>query len=486
MLFNSWGYLVFLVVAVPLYWSLRPSWRPWVLGSLSLVFYGMWRWDFCFLLIASAMVDYYCAARIHELDDSRSRRRWLLLSLTINLGFLFFFKYTYFVADNVSDIASLFGYATESPRDLGFTIILPLGISFYTFQTISYTIDVYRRIIEPTKQFPVFFTYVTFWPQLIAGPVLRAAEVIPQLTSSVKFRWDYVVSGSLTALAGLFKKVVLADSIAPLVDACFATDPSSMAALDVWVATILFGFQIYFDFSGYSDIAIGSAKMLGIEFPKNFDWPYVATSPRDFWRRWHISLSSWIRDYLYLPLTGQRFQERSLGGIEVASTVGSDQRTLALFATWFIMGLWHGAGWTFAIWGIYHAALVWAYRVSGRWRQLSVSFPWTSRFLMFMLAMLGWIPFRAQSVGQILGMFGKVVDPLAYGLSLRVVAGRAYLVALLLTLGVFGSYWLSSRVDWERMPEAVRVPVLAGAIGIMTMAIIALQRPVSQFIYFQF
>ena len=486
MLFNSWGYLVFLALAVPVFWNLPLRFRPWVLSAFSLFFYAMWRWDFCLLLIFSAAVDYYCAGRIFASGEDRARRGWLLLSLSINLGLLFFFKYTYFVSDNVSSFASVFGYATNGVRDWGLRIILPLGISFYTFQTISYTIDVYRRVITPTRSFPVFFTYVTFWPQLIAGPILRASEVIPQLVSPSRFRREYLVSGLLIILAGLFKKVVLADSIAVSVDFAFGHNPSEMGALDVWVATILFGFQIYFDFSGYSDIAIGSAKLLGIDFPKNFDWPYLATSPRDFWRRWHISLSSWIRDYLYLPLTGQPFQSKSQGGIAVATAGGASNRTIALFGTWFVMGLWHGAAWTFALWGLYHAGLVYAYRSIGAWQRFAESSPWFARLPMFMLAMAGWIPFRAQSLDESLTMFGKLLNPFEYGLSLRVVAGRAYLMVLLLTVALFGLFWIREKIDWDAIPLSARLPILAGAVMVMTAAIITLQRPVSQFIYFQF
>jgi D-alanyl-lipoteichoic acid acyltransferase DltB (MBOAT superfamily) len=226
--------------------------------------------------------------------------------------------------------------------------------------------------------------------------------------------------------------------------------------------------------------------MIGINFPKNFDWPYLATSPRDFWQRWHISLSSWIRDYLYLPLTGQPFQSRSEGGIAVASKSDATSRTLALFATWFIMGLWHGAAWTFALWGLYHAAWVYAYRSMGVWRRFAESSPWPARGLMFLVAMAGWIPFRAQSLDQTLTMYGKLLNPFAYGLSLRVIAGRSYLVAFLLTFGLFLLFWIRERIQWQDLPSAIRIPVLVGVVSLMTVAILTLQRPISQFIYFQF
>jgi D-alanyl-lipoteichoic acid acyltransferase DltB (MBOAT superfamily) len=485
MLFNSWGYIAFLFIAIPLVWLIPQRWQPWLIASFGLGLYAMWRWEFVFLLLFTTGVDFFCARAVSRTTDRRVRRIWLLSTLIVNLGLLAYFKYTYFIVDNVGAAASLFGFPAFSHDSLGLAIILPLGISFYTFHSISYTIDVYRGTTLPTNRYSVFLTYVTFWPQLVAGPILRATEVIPQLLARRQFRIGLLSEGGLLIITGLFKKVVLADSVGPMVDAAFKLNPSDMGALDVWVACILFGYQIYFDFSGYSDIAIGSAKLIGIDFPKNFDWPYLATSPRDFWHRWHISLSSWIRDYLYLPLVGKRFMTNSSGGIEAVEGE-TLQRTLALFLTWFIMGLWHGAAWNFALWGIYHASLVSIYRFVPRLQAFSSQHPWAGRSLMFPLAMAGWIPFRSQSLEQTFTMFGKLIDPSQYGLALRVAPGRGYITAVLLTFGMGVLFVAREKVSWDGLPNPVRAFATAGAVAIMAATWICLQQPVSMFIYFQF
>ncbi|MBL4735704.1 MAG: MBOAT family protein, partial [Flavobacteriales bacterium] len=360
MLFNSWGYILFILIATMLHWALPHKFRLFIIAAFSLLFYSMWRWEFSLLMVFSACVDYVAADQIYKSGKTPERKMWLLISLITNLGLLFVFKYTYFIYDGIQIFGSM---SDQNLPDLGIRIILPLGISFYTFQTISYTIDTYRKVIKPEKNFLAFLTYVTFWPQLIAGPILRAKEVIPQLLAERKANMRDIIPGVERIIAGLFKKVVLADTIAVMVDSAFDLDPNLFSAYDVWAAAILFGFQIYFDFSGYSDIAIGSARILGIRFPENFNFPYLSLSPKDFWKRWHISLSSWVRDYLYLPLIGQPVRTESTGGLAVAAEQdGNNKRTFALFLAWFIMGLWHGAAWTFGIWGLYHALLLFVYR----------------------------------------------------------------------------------------------------------------------------
>ncbi len=313
MLFNSLTYLVFMLLALPLV-ALGPRWlRRGVFLVGSLTFYAFWRVDFTVLVVFSAVVDFLAAQRIHGSTNERVRRGFLILSLSINLGLLVVFKYTYFIVGSTQGLAELLGlpFTLQLPN-----IILPLGISFYTFQTISYSIDVYRRIQIPVHDFPLFLTYVMFWPQLVAGPVLRAHEVLPQLEDHRRANAAEVVHGLEEILRGLFKKVVLADTISSVVDYGFAIPVERMGAIDSWTLSFAFGLQIYFDFSGYSQIAIGSARCLGFRFPQNFNWPYLAVSPRDFWKRWHISLSAWIRDYLYLPLQGAKFRGASTGGIE--------------------------------------------------------------------------------------------------------------------------------------------------------------------------
>ena len=316
----------------------------------SIVFYGFWRFDFVALMLVSSTTDYFVSLAMARLENQTRRGALLAISLTINLTLLFVFKYLLFAVDNAWMMLQWFG-VDSPPPDLN--IILPLGISFYTFQTISYSVDVYRRFIQPEKDYILYSVYVMYFPQLVAGPILRASEVIPQLRARPEFQLSNLIEGIQRILFGLFLKVVLSDNIAGIVDDGFAIDASLHSALDVWTLAFLFGFQIYFDFSSYSHIAIGAAKMMGVSFPENFNFPYLATSPRDFWRRWHISLSSWIRDYLYLPLAGARVRDKSVGGLATAAE-GNEQRlnvSRALFFTWAIMGFWHGAAWKFLFWG---------------------------------------------------------------------------------------------------------------------------------------
>ncbi len=486
MLFNSWGYILFLLVFVPLHWLLPHRLRTGLLGATSVLFYSMWRWEFSLLVIFSACIDYLASRRIHRSDDARSRKRWLLLSLAVNLGLLVAFKYTYFIWDNIRLFGAEAGGDWPALQDLGVRIILPLGISFYTFQTISYTIDVYRRVIVPVPSFVSFLTYVTFWPQLIAGPVLRAGEVLPQLEAERRLRWGDVTTGLALIVTGMFQKVVLADSIAPMVDEIFAMPAVALTALDTWVATFLFGFQIYFDFAGYSAMAIGSAMLVGLHFPDNFDWPYMARSPRGFWQGWHISLSSWIRDYLYLPLTGQAFRTESTGGIGVATERKGGHQLRALFLTWFIMGLWHGAAWNFALWGLYHATLIALFRVLTPLKKLPDAAPMISWLLLLLTSMAGWIPFRAQGLGDSLTLFGKLLTPSAYTLGGRQADMYTYFWTAVITLGMALTWWFIKRPARRPWPSRFANPVQGLALAVMVCAILICLRTAKQFIYFQF
>jgi alginate O-acetyltransferase complex protein AlgI len=485
MIFNSVTYLLFLAIVVPLYWALPRTPRLWLVFLASVAFYGFWRVEFLSIMLISATVDYFAAQKIYATEVPWRRRAWLALSLGVNLGFLLYFKYLIFFADNVRSLSQVLGLGIEIPA---LDIILPLGISFYTFETISYTVDVYRRIIVPERSFVVYGCFITYFPHLIAGPILRAREVIPQLTTRAPFDVAAFGSGLRRLVAGLFLKVVVADNIAPLVDAGFAEPVAGMSALDVWTLAALFGFQIYFDFSAYSHIAIGCARMMGIQFPENFDFPYVATSPRDFWRRWHISLSNWIRDYLYLPLAGAGMDVRPGGGLSVATeAVASLRRTRALFLTWAIMGFWHGASWTFVVWGLYHAACIYVYRlVAPRTERFSPRVQAIGGFALTLpVTMLGWVPFRAASLTDAFGMWAKVLDPRQYlALGLR---ENTYLVAALMLIGFLALHAFETRVRPRLAERPIAWPVLETAgLTVMVALVFVFLRPISQFIYFQF
>jgi len=500
MIFNSFTYVFFLAGVTLLYWLLPRRPRHLFLFAASITFYGFWRFDYVLIMLASAFTDFFAAINIHAAKAPAKRRLWLALSLAVNFGLLFYFKYATFIVGNVNGLAHLLGR-----EDLlkTWSVVLPVGISFYTFQTVSYTVDVYRGRIEPIREPLLYGLFVTYFVHLVAGPILRAVEVIPQLDRRKPFDPEFLASGLWLILNGLFLKCVLADNIGGYVDEGFGANTATLSATDVWVLAVLFGFQIYFDFAAYSQIAIGSARLMGVIFPPNFYFPYVATSPRDFWRRWHISLSSWIRDYLYLPLCGVRPHDESRGGlVPVGDQVGAARRNIALIATWFIMGLWHGAGWTFALWGLWHALLILVQRVIAslgllrRHTRLRGALGWAATFPAIML---GWVFFRAQSLEQAWAMIEKVMQPASYVRLDRLQSGYiwsalpigidpvGYLLAALLPVATLLAY-VVYRDLWPRLAQrpALVLPVaLAYGTAVAGLVFIYLQ-PIRQFIYFQF
>ena len=397
---------------------------------------------------------------------------------------LLYFKYLLFFTNSFVELFNMLGFKLDYPT---LYIILPLGISFYTFQTISYTVDVYRRLAEPEKDILVYSTYVILFPQLVAGPVLRAGEVIHQLKVKQVFNWIQFEYGLKRILYGLFLKVVLADNISVLVDDCFRADPGNLSALDVVTMSFLFGYQIYFDFAGYSHIAIGSSHLLGYHFPENFNFPYLAASLRDFWRRWHISLSSWIRDYLYLPLLGLKVGSSSQGGIGQAIEKPTRSRAnLVLFITWAIMGLWHGANWTFVIWGLYHATFIFIERLLKPGME---KFSWPGKdflgwLLTLFLSMMSWIPFRAESVDDVMVLYSNLFDfgnmiELNFRENTYIIAA---LILLVMTLAGIYNYRIKQIVNSGRFKFAADIAVYVAAIYFIFIFL----RPVNQFIYFQF
>ena len=481
MVFNSITYLVLLFSVVFLFWNFTYQLRFYLIFISSLVFYGFWRIEFIILLLFSTTADWWIAIQI-EKNSKTIKKKFLLLSLFINLGLLFYFKYLIFFSKNAIGFLNLFGVEIDP---IIFKIILPLGISFYTFQTLSYTIDVYRKIIKPEKNYIVYACYVTFFPQLVAGPILRAREIILQFKKKNIFKWDYIIVGLRRVLYGLFLKVVIADNIAPLVDTGFELPLNTLFAFDVWTLAFLFGFQIYFDFSGYSFIAIGSARMMGIVFPNNFNFPYIANTPKNFWQRWHISLSSWIRDYLYLPLNKRKVENRSEGGFKKSLKSSGSNRSL--FIAWGIMGLWHGANWTFLLWGVYHAILISIYRlIEPTTRNFS---HWFKSFLgisiTLPLLMLSWIPFRAATLSDSLQMWAKIINPFAYTwLGMR---ENVYLITFIILVGFFIVYLFKEKI----LPKLYSIKLIIIPLDIILMTIIFSSvviffRSTNQFIYFQF
>lgn len=481
MLFNSLTYLCLLLFVVISFWNLSGRSRFFLIFISSLTFYGFWKIEFIILLLFSTISDWLISHQIVKYEN-KIKKKFLLLSLIINLSLLFYFKYLIFFSENTVGFLNLMGLKIDP---IVLKIILPLGISFYTFQTISYTVDVYRKVIKPEKDFIVYACYVTFFPQLVAGPILRAREVISQFKKKNDFNWNYITNGFRRVLYGLFLKVVLADNIAPLVNTGFNLSLETLSAIDVWTLAFLFGLQIYFDFSGYSHIALGSAKMIGISFPENFNFPYLANSPKDFWQRWHISLSSWVRDYIYLPLLGVKYQNSSKGGLANATLNKNEQKPL--FITWGLMGLWHGANWTFILWGLYHSLIIFIFRkilIINQNLKIKVNF-YFGWLLTLPLMMLSWIPFRAESINDTITMWGKVLNPLKYNaLNLN---ENIYLITLVLMLGVIMTSYIKNKIQNSKLLNVIFINIGDTAlIALIFYLTFIFLRPINQFIYFQF
>jgi D-alanyl-lipoteichoic acid acyltransferase DltB (MBOAT superfamily) len=370
---------------------LNHRWRNRLLLVASYVFYGYWDWRFLSLMLFSTGFDYFCARRIDIMTRPAARKAFLIFSVTANLAILGFFKYFNFFQDGAVRFGNLIGW-NISPVTLN--IILPLGISFYTFQTMSYVIDVYRRDLKPARTLGEFALFVSFFPQLVAGPIERAGDLLPQVERPRNITWERISSGTYYILWGLFLKVVVADNLAAVVDPVFSSRGPYNGA-DVLVALYAFAFQIFCDFGGYSSMAKGLGRYLGFELMDNFRQPYFATNPKEFWQHWHISLSTWLRDYLYIPLGGNRGGE------------WKTYRNLAL--TMLLGGLWHGAAWTFVAWGAFHGALLIAHKFISERTALRLPGPrFLKAILFFHVTCLGWLLFRAVSLNQVGSMLHAI------------------------------------------------------------------------------
>jgi alginate O-acetyltransferase complex protein AlgI len=393
MLFNSIDFFIFLPLVFCIYWSIRNLRAQNLFVVLaSYFFYGWWDWRFLLLIFLSTAVDYSVGLRLLSTQSPRKRKSLLRLSILVNLGALGVFKYYNFFADNFVAAFSFFGYEI-SPSSLN--IILPVGISFYTFQTLSYTIDIYRKQLHPTRDFIAFSAFVSFFPQLVAGPIERAAHLLPQFYSRRNFDCVSASDGMRQILWGLFKKVVIADSCALLVNDIFSRS-GELAGSTLLLGAVLFAFQIYGDFSGYSDIAIGTARLFGFDLMRNFAFPYFSRDIAEFWRRWHISLSTWFRDYLYVPLGGSK-----------GSTSMRIRNTFVIF---IVSGFWHGANWTFIIWGLLNALFFLPLLLASKnrthlgtvaqGRRLPSWKEACAMLCTFGLTCLAWIFFRSESLGH--------------------------------------------------------------------------------------
>ncbi|MBM3215605.1 MBOAT family protein [Candidatus Poribacteria bacterium] len=470
MLFNSVRYVAFFIVVYVAYWLLVRTKTPRILLLLaaSYFFYGSWNAWFLGLILASTVIDYMAALAIDAAHTSRGRTAALVISLAANLGLLFTFKYLGFAATSAqaaSDRLGL-GWSIAVPD-----LILPVGISFYTFQSLSYTIDVYRREVEPTRSFWKFALFVAFFPQLVAGPIVRAKDFLPQLSARADLDADLRLRGLWFCLIGFTKKIVIADYLAiNLADRVFSA-PEQYTGTETLMGIYAYAAQIYCDFSGYSDIAIGSAMLLGFHLPTNFDRPYAASNLQDFWRRWHITLSTWLRDYLYIPLGGSR---------------KGNARTYANLAIVMLLGgLWHGAAWTFVVWGALHGGALATTRAWQRARGAKPLTGWrrgVGIVLTFHFVCLGWVVFRAPTFGSVV----EVLSRLVYGgAGLANVPLTAYALLILVAAGN------GMRSSWvNRLREGfVRLPAPAQAAALVAATLLVYRfhsTDVVPFIYFQF
>ncbi len=400
MLFNSLQFIIFFPTVVAIYFLLPHRYRWLLLLAASYYFYAAWKIEYTILIFISTVVDYLMARQMGRTDQQWQRRIYLGVSLLVNLGLLFGFKYFNFFNESARATLNLFNIFYNVPA---FQVLLPVGISFYTFQTLSYTIDVYRGKLQPEHHFGIFALYVAFFPQLVAGPIERAAHLLPQFHQRMTFDQARIASGLRLILWGMFKKVVIADRLALYVNQVY-NQPGDHGALTLLLASYFFAFQIYCDFSGYSDIAIGVARVMGFDLLENFRQPYMARSIAGFWRRWHISLSTWFRDYVYIPLGGNR--------------VPKWRWYSNLLIIFLVSGLWHGAAWHFVVWGALHGTLVvlevalggvtlWGARRMGREEALRL--PATVNiFVTFHLVLFAWIFFRANTLADALLIVGRL------------------------------------------------------------------------------
>ncbi len=488
MLFNSFAFALFFVVVYAAYLACmrRRRTQNALLLVASYFFYGCWDWRFLGLILASTLIDYACGRALDRrrsdgsgpIEDAapyahsaRARRAILLVSVGANLGILGFFKYFDFFVESGAELLQMIGLPL-TPRLLA--IVLPVGISFYTFQTLSYTIDIYRGQLRAERSLLDLALFVAFFPQLVAGPILRAKDFLPQIARRRQLVLEQVYTGGYLILWGLFKKVVLADNLAVVVDRTFSSDGSPSGAT-VIIAVYAFALQIYCDFSGYTDIARGSTKMMGFEIPLNFNLPYFSATPAEFWRRWHISLSGWLRDYLYIPLGGDRRGRR--------------RTAINLLITMLLGGLWHGAAWTFVLWGLFHALLIIAYRgcvpavceFARTWSERTrMVGRWVAVAGFFQLTCLGYLIFRAESVAQIGTMLHAVLSPgTLRGTGVTVLVACAVpLLAVQFLQHLRGD--LNALLSW---PAPVRGLVYVG----LFFGLVIFGEPVAKpFIYFQF
>jgi alginate O-acetyltransferase complex protein AlgI len=480
MLFNSIEYLLFLPIVLFLYWFVFGGdyKRQNILIIIaSYIFYGWWDWRFLSLIILSTVIDYYCGKKIAE-SKYFKKKLYLSISIISNLGILMYFKYSGFFLDSLYEILGMVGY--YSPQTWSLDIILPVGISFYTFQTMSYSIDIYRSKIFPTQDFFAFAFYVSFFPQLVAGPIERAGDMLKQITQNRETTWKESVYALHLIIWGLFKKVVVADSLSIWVDRIF-NSYELYGSFTLIVGVLFFSLQIYCDFSGYSTIAIGTAKLFGINLIENFNYPYLARNITEFWKRWHISLSTWFKDYIFIPLGGSR--------------VGPQKRIVNIFITFGVSGLWHGANMTFILWGIAHAFMYMINIIFTRSKKM-INAPISQNHLStsmmksintiitFTFVSLAWVLFRSDSISDsvlfYLRLFGRINVSNELFLNIDQIVTLGIILISYSILGI-----TNKKYSWDYINNGVIYYIIIDSIIISMIQLFGTYSNAS-FIYFQF
>lgn len=475
MLFNSLAFFGFITIVFLVCPRLRLRAQNVFLLAASYVFYGYWDWRFSFLLFTSTTVDYFIGRMLKESGSQRYRKSLLSFSIGVNLCILGFFKYFNFFLDSAVSVLAAIGFEPHMPV---LRVILPIGISFYTFRTMTYTIDVYRGKMIPTENFVDYALFTSFFPQILAGPIERAANLLPQISTPREITREKILTGLNLILLGYFKKVAIADTLAPMVGKVFDA-PDAMSGGQLWTGVYAYTFQIYGDFSGYTDIARGIARILGFETMVNFNAPYLSRSITEFWRRWHISLSTWFRDYLYIPLGGNR---------------RGPVRTYAnLFITMSLCGLWHGAAWTFVLWGVIHGISLMGHRMALGGDKPDFSWPRTvsgraihflKLLMTFHFVALAWVLFRASSLKSALVYFeGLFRFQRLADFSTPVLFAGGLLIALDAAQTWYKSHtWLTDRQN----PGVLRYTIAQLLLVSVLAAAVAHTGTITPFIYFQF
>ena len=473
MIFNSLTFLVFFAIVLALHNAPFFSWHTKKINLMifSYLFYAAWNPPFVILLWVSTVVDWWAAQWMVRSARHATRKAWMIVSVVVNLGMLGYFKYGGFLLENFVEFAASLG-VTYRPPEWG--IVLPVGISFYTFATLSYTLDVYLRRAKPAKNFLDYALFVTFFPHLVAGPIMRPTELVPQFAEPRRATTHQMLFGFALAILGLFQKVVIADGfLAPVVEKVYDAREGVPTMIDAWVATLAFSGQIFCDFAGYSTTAIGVAMALGFAMPDNFRFPYAAVGFSDFWRRWHITLSSWLRDYLYIPLGGNRH--------------GPARTYTALMGTMLLGGLWHGAAWTFVVWGglhgLYLAVERWLRGRFAGWKPGPASIV-SLGLLTYVLINITWVFFRAKDFTVASTMLQSMAG--AADKPTPMIALLPMIYALVIVAGIVTTHWAMRDKTLEIAIERTPAWLVGGLLTIMAAAVVAEQGKGSAFIYFQF